>query len=98
MNRIAAKIAQKIAVFFEDGDIDAGAREQQAQHHARGFAAGDGTCGGETGFQRDGAVDGRTWGNVSRRRYNVEASPSHLRSARLSRRYLNWRCSCTAPD
>ena len=41
MNRIAAEIAKEIRVFFEHDDVDAGAREQEAEHHARGAAAGN---------------------------------------------------------
>ena len=43
MNRIAAKVAQKIPMFFKDDDIDTRAGEQKAQHDARRAATGDAT-------------------------------------------------------
>ena len=45
MDRVAAKIAQEIRVFFQHHDIDAGAREQEAEHHAGRTAANDATSG-----------------------------------------------------
>ena len=47
MDRVAAKIAQEIRVFFQHDDIDAGAREQEAEHHAGRTAANDATSGRE---------------------------------------------------
>ncbi len=41
VNRVAAKIAKKIAMLFQDNDIDAGAREQQRGHHSRRATPGD---------------------------------------------------------
>jgi hypothetical protein len=41
MNGVAAKIAQKIAVFLEHDDVDAGPCEQIAQHRAGRSAPGD---------------------------------------------------------
>jgi hypothetical protein len=41
MNGIAAKIAIEIGVFFQDGDIDAGAREKITGHHSGRAAADD---------------------------------------------------------
>ena len=41
MNGVAAEIAQKIRVFFQHCDRDAGSREQQSQHSAGGSATGD---------------------------------------------------------
>jgi len=34
MDRVAAKIAQKILMFFNDDRIDARAGQKQAQHHS----------------------------------------------------------------
>ena len=46
MHGVAAEIAQEIRVLFQHHDLDAGARQQKAQHHAGGtaadHAAGDG--------------------------------------------------------
>jgi len=39
MDGVAAKIAQKIGMFLEDEDFNAGARQQIRQHHARRSAA-----------------------------------------------------------
>ena len=41
MDRVAAEIAEEIRVLLQHHDVDAGAREQKAQHHSRGAAAGD---------------------------------------------------------
>jgi hypothetical protein len=45
MDRVAAKIAEEVGVFFQHRDIDAGAREQEAEHHAGRTAAGDDAAG-----------------------------------------------------
>ena len=34
MEGVAAEVAQEVGVLLEHGDLDAGAREQQAEHHA----------------------------------------------------------------
>jgi len=39
--RPAAKIAQEVGMLLQDDDIHAGAREQEAEHHSGGPAAGD---------------------------------------------------------
>ena len=41
MDRVAAEVTQEIGVFFQDQDLDPGARQQKPQHHAGGAAAGD---------------------------------------------------------
>ena len=41
MDRVAAEIAQEIAMLFEDDDPDPGAGQQQPQHHAGRTAPGD---------------------------------------------------------
>ena len=41
MNRIAAKVAKEVFVFFEDDDIDARARQQVAKHYAGRTTAGN---------------------------------------------------------
>src|SRR5437016_5418342 len=43
MDRVPPKVAQKIFVLFKDDDLDAGASEQKAEHHARWAAAGNAT-------------------------------------------------------
>src|SRR5437870_1207473 len=35
MNRVTAKVAQKIRVFLQDYDVDPGARQQKPKHHSR---------------------------------------------------------------
>src|SRR5574341_1931780 len=41
MQRVAAKVAQEVRVLLERQRLDAGPREQQAEHHAGGTAAGN---------------------------------------------------------
>ncbi len=48
VHRVAPEVAEEIGVLLHDGDVDALPGEQEAQHHARRAAAGDG----------DGGVDG----------------------------------------
>src|SRR5262245_37452378 len=43
MNRIAAKVAEEISMFFQNDDVNTGAGKQKAQHHARRAATGDAT-------------------------------------------------------
>src|SRR5262245_24292823 len=43
MNRIAAKIAQKICMLFQHNDVDAGAGKQEAEHHPRWSTTDDAT-------------------------------------------------------
>jgi hypothetical protein len=38
---IAAEVAQEVGMLLQHHDVDAGARQQQPQHHAGGPAAGD---------------------------------------------------------
>jgi hypothetical protein len=45
MHCVAAKVAEKVGVFLEDGDVHAGARQQITQHYAGGAAAGDNALG-----------------------------------------------------
>ena len=46
MHRVAAKIAQEVLVLFQHRDIDAGAGQQEAQHHPGRAAACNHACGG----------------------------------------------------
>ena len=41
MDRVAAKIAQKIRMLFENDRIDAGAGKEKPEHHPGGSAADD---------------------------------------------------------
>ena len=41
MNRVAAKVAEEIGVLLEHRHVDAGAGQQESQHHSRRAAAGD---------------------------------------------------------
>jgi len=43
---VAAEVAEEVFVFFEDGDADTGAREEEAEHDAGGASADDAGCGG----------------------------------------------------
>jgi len=45
MDRVAAKVAQKISMLLEHHDIHAGARQKKTEHHSRRAAAGDATAG-----------------------------------------------------
>jgi hypothetical protein len=47
MDSIAPEVAEEIAVFLENNDIDAGARQQKPQHHSGRTPAGDATPGSE---------------------------------------------------
>ena len=43
---VAAEIAQEIGVLLQHHDVDAGARQEKAEHHAGRAASGDGAlCG-----------------------------------------------------
>ena len=41
MNRVAAEIAEEIGVLLQHHDMNAGARQQESEHHPGGAAAGD---------------------------------------------------------
>ena len=45
MDGVAAKVAQEVGVLLEHDDVDAGAREQEAEHHAGRAAADDAATG-----------------------------------------------------
>ncbi len=47
MDGVAAEVAQEVGVLLQHHDVDAGARQQQPQHHAGGTAAGDAARGGD---------------------------------------------------
>ena len=47
MHGVAAEVAEKISVFFQHHDVDAGPRQQKAEHHAGRPAAGDATGRGD---------------------------------------------------
>ena len=67
VDRVAAEVAQEVGVLLEHDDLDAGAREQQAEHHAGRPAAGD-AAGGRDLLVADRAHDRlpRRPGNPSR--------------------------------
>jgi hypothetical protein len=48
---VAAEVAKKIGVFFEDKNFDAGAGEEESEHHT-GWAAPHDTAGGLFGLRR----------------------------------------------
>ena len=45
MNRVAAKIAEEIGVFFQHHNVNTGARQEKSEHHAGGATAGDAALG-----------------------------------------------------
>ena len=47
MDGVAAEVAEEIGVLLQHDDLDAGAGEQEAEHHAGRSAAGDATACGE---------------------------------------------------
>jgi hypothetical protein len=47
MDGVAAEVAEEVGVFFEDGHLNAGAGEKEAEHDAGGAAADDASGGGE---------------------------------------------------
>ena len=49
MDGVAAEVAQEVLVLFQHDHVDAGPRQQEAEHHAGRPAAGDAT-GGVDGF------------------------------------------------
>src|ERR1700761_7432552 len=50
VDRVAAEIAEEVAVLFQDDDVDAGSGEQITEHDAGRPAAGD-TTGGADGLR-----------------------------------------------
>ena len=63
MHGVAAKVAQEVAVLLQHHHIDAGAREQEAQHHAGRPAAGDAAASGDVGSCYSAAQARRVGGN-----------------------------------
>ena len=47
MDGVATEVAEEVGVFFEDGDLNAGAREEEAEHDAGRASADDAGGGGE---------------------------------------------------
>jgi hypothetical protein len=47
MNGVAAKIAEEVPMLFEHNHFDAGAGQQQPEHHPGGAAADNTTCGSD---------------------------------------------------
>jgi hypothetical protein len=43
MDRIAPEVAEEVAVFLENDDVDTGARQQEPEHHSGRTSAGDAT-------------------------------------------------------
>src|SRR5436305_13936748 len=48
MNGVAAEVTKEIGVLLEHDDVDAGARQQEAQHEPAGPAADDAATGGKS--------------------------------------------------
>src|ERR1044072_9930297 len=59
MDRVAAKVAQKVGVLLEHDDGGAGAREEHAERHSRGPAARNTATGRRGVGGRTGPVGGR---------------------------------------
>ena len=59
MDGVAAEVAQEIGVLLEHHDVDAGARQQKAEHHAGRPAAGDGASSHSGSHAESGRS--RTW-------------------------------------
>lgn len=53
MNSVAAEIAEEIGVFFENADVNAGAGEQEAEHHAGRPASNNATASLDGGRHAD---------------------------------------------
>ena len=47
MHGVAAEVAKKVRIFFQHHDVDAGTRQQKAEHHPGRSAAGDATGRGD---------------------------------------------------
>ena len=47
MDRVAAKVAEEIGVLFQNHDLDAGARQEVAEHHPAWAAAHDAATRGQ---------------------------------------------------
>ena len=47
VDRVAAEIAKEVGVLLQHRDLDAGTRQQKAEHHAGRTAAGDAALGGD---------------------------------------------------
>jgi hypothetical protein len=47
--RVAAEIAQEVAVLLEDRDADAGPGEQETEHHSGGATPADAALNGHAG-------------------------------------------------
>src|SRR4051812_41356030 len=47
MQRVAAEVAQEVAVLLVHGHLDACTREEEAEHHAGGPAPGNGDAGAQ---------------------------------------------------
>src|SRR5262244_4645861 len=56
MDGVAAEVAQEVGVLLEHHDRDAGARQQETEHHAGGSTAGDAASRGELGRQLSSPV------------------------------------------
>ena len=54
MDGVAAEVAQEVGVLLQHHDVDAGARQQQPEHHAGRTAAGDAAGGRQ--FARHGCL------------------------------------------
>src|SRR5262249_28051752 len=56
MDGVAAEVAEEVGVLLQHDDVDAGARQQEAGHHAGRAAAGDHAGAGE-GLGQNGSPD-----------------------------------------
>jgi len=79
VNGVAPKIAQKIGVFLQNNDVDAGARQQKAQHHSRRPAAGNSaTRGNGLHWQNLGVATPKHKAQADIHHHSSLAHPNHF--------------------
>ena len=80
MDGVAAEVAEEVVVLFEDGDVDAVAGEEEAEHHAGRAATYDAATG----------LCGR--GDGSRHRWSEGSNCRGLRQTRFGARFIEIPC------
>src|SRR5450759_3719767 len=99
MNRIAAKVAQKVAMFLEHRHVDPVAREKIAKHHAGGAAA-DHTASraNDGGVARRTLVAGSFLAHCSAPIFYHQGASPFSRHARLRRSKAEQTQRCDSSD
>ena len=95
MNRVAAKIAQEVAVLLEHRGRHAGPREQVAEHHAGRPAAHHAASGGLVGVT--GRVDGSLFRRQVGARFCAPAAARRVWRLPSGRRPTNDQRRCLPP-